>query len=415
MPFRTLALWLVGLLVGSVVLCGCGGTEIRPPRPPADSTDARAAAAARVLDRLRRGLDERDRAAVLALAAPDEASRAAVAALYDNAGALRLRDLGFRYVDEEQGDVDQRALRDYGDRAWSASVTGTWRIAGFDSGRTHLPTRFTFTATAGGARLVSAGGGGERSALWLDGPVAVARGAETLVITADGDPGRYRRLATRAVSAVHEVLRGWRGPLVVEVPTSEDQLERVLGATKGEYSAIAAVTTTVDGSLVPGSPVHVFVNPEVFGKLGSKGSQVVLSHEATHVATGASFATMPTWLLEGFADFVALAHADVPIGTAAGQILARVRDKGAPTHLPTAGDLDPSAQALGATYEEAWTACRYLGQRYGEARMVAFYRAVNEGATTRQAFRRVLGTAQEAFVRAWRRDLVRLAGGEGGF
>ena len=31
-----------------------------------------------------------------------------------------------------------------------------------------------------------------------------------------------------------------------------------------------------------------------------------MSHEATHVATDATFASMPTWLLEGFADFVAL-------------------------------------------------------------------------------------------------------------
>jgi hypothetical protein len=137
---------------------------------------------------------------------------------------------------------------------------------------------------------------------------------------------------------------------------------------------------------------------------------VVLSHEATHVATDASFASMPTWLLEGFADFVALDHAGIPLGTAASQILKRVRDKGAPTHLPTTGDLDPSAQALGATYEEAWTACRYLGQRYGEAKMIAFYRAVDHGASTQQAFLRVLGTTQPAFVRAWSRDLARLAG-----
>ena len=44
-----------------------------------------------------------------------------------------------------------------------------------------------------------------------------------------------------------------------------------------------------------------------------------MSHESTHVATDAPFATMPTWLLEGFADFVALDHAGVPVEKAAGK------------------------------------------------------------------------------------------------
>ena len=410
-PFRTARLLLAALLL---VLAGCGGTEINPPQAPEDSTDARAAGAATALKRLAAGLADRDRSAVTALAAPDQESRAALTALYANAGALRLRDLGFRYVDDEAGGVDERAARRYGDRAWAAAVTGTWRVDGFDSGRTQLPTRFTFAQTGKGVRIVSAGGGGDRGALWLDGPVKVARGGDSLVVTAGADPARFARLAAQAVTDVRKVLRSWQGSLVVEVPSSEAQLERVLGADKGEYSAIAAVTTTVDGSLAAGTPVHVFVNPMVFDGLGARGSQVVLSHEATHVATDASFATMPTWLLEGFADFVALDHAHIPLRTAAGQILRQVRDKGAPAGLPTAQDLDPSAQALGATYEEAWTACRYLGQRYGEATMVAFYRAVDGGLSTRAAFQRVVGTTQQAFVHDWSRDLVRLAGGQGG-
>ncbi len=402
------------LVVVLLALAGCGGTEIRPPQAPDDSTDTRAQGAVTVLKRLADGLRDRDRPAVLELAAPDRGSRDAVAALYANAEALRLRDVGFRYVDEEPGGSADGGAGGYGDKAWSAAVTGTWRIDGFDDGQTHLPTRFTFAQTGDGVRIVSAGGGGDRSALWLDGPVEVARSNDSLVVTSGSDPARFERLAARAVSDVRKVLRSWRGSLVVEVPSSEAQLERVLGAGKGEYTAIAAVTTTVDGTLVPGSPVHVFVNPKVFDELGAKGSQVVLSHEATHVATDASFASMPTWLLEGFADYVALDHAGIPVRTAAGQVLRRVREKGAPDGLPSAQDLDPSAKALGATYEAAWTACRYLGLRYGEARMVAFYRAVDDGSSTSEAFRRVVGTSQRAFVRDWRRDLVRLAGGQGG-
>ena len=408
--------WATGFLcLVLLVLAGCGGTEIKPPKPPVDNTDSRAAAAATLLQELRHDLLDRDRRGALALAAPDRQSRAAVAAIYANARSLKLTDIGFRYVSEEEGDLDQQVTQTYGDRAWAADVTASWRIPGYDPGATHLGTRFTFVATDHGVRLASAGGGGDRGALWLDGPLHIARSTDTMVLVAAGSSDRYERMARQAVVDVRKVLRAWRGKLVIEVPGSESQLESVLGATAGEYSAIAAVTTSVDGTLAPGAPVHVFVNPKVFGGLGPRGSQVVLSHEATHVATGATFTSMPTWLLEGFADFVALAHSDVPVRTAASQILLRVRDKGAPNHLPTPAELDPSAKSLGATYEEAWTVCRYLGKTYGERKMVAFYDAVDHGASTGQAFRRVLGTSQSAFVRGWRANLVSLAGGQGGF
>ena len=51
--------------------------------------------------------------------------------------------------------------------------------------------------------------------------------------------------------------------------------------------APAAVKRAKTGSQAPGSPVHVFVNPDVFDHLRATGAEVVMSHEATHVATGA--------------------------------------------------------------------------------------------------------------------------------
>ena len=56
---------------------------------------------------------------------------------------------------------------------------------------------------------------------------------------------------------------------------------------------------------------------------------------------------MPTWMLEGFADYVALAHAGVPLDKAAGQELARMKQQGIPDHLPTTQELSPSATGLG--------------------------------------------------------------------
>ena len=157
--------------------------------------------------------------------------------------------------------------------------------------------------------------------------------------------------------------------------------------------------------------MRVFVNPTVFGRLKERGAQVVMSHEATHVATGATFTSMPTWLLEGFADFVALDDAGVPV---------EPRRRADPRPDPQGGTAARAARpartstrranGLGATYEEAWLACRFLAQEYGADRLVRFYRTVSAGASTQEAFRSELGTTQRMFVAQWRADLARLAG-----
>ncbi|MGN6161009.1 MAG: hypothetical protein ACTHOG_04820, partial [Marmoricola sp.] len=60
------------------------------------------------------------------------------------------------------------------------------------------------------------------------------------------------------------------------------------------------------------------------------------------------------------------------------------------------------------TYEEAWLAWRYLGLTYGEAKAVAFYRAVMRGQKVGSAFVSVLGTTEGAFVQGWRANLRQL-------
>jgi hypothetical protein len=221
---------------------------------------------------------------------------------------------------------------------------------------------------------------------------------------------RYAALAAQAVVDVRKVLPRWHGRLVVEVPAGPEQLSRALDAAPDTYRGIAAVTTTADGSAAPGAPTHIFVNRPVFDPLGPRGSQIVMSHEATHVATGAATSTMPTWLLEGFADFVALDHVDLPVSVTASQILASVRKHGPPTSLPGADDFDARNKALGASYEAAWLACRLLAQQHGERHLIAFYRASDRAGSTAAAFRDVLGTDQATFTRDWRTYLRRLAG-----
>jgi len=380
--------------------------------PGDEGADSRADDAGVLLDRLVSALRDGSRADLLALAAPgDEAAASELSDLRHNVRALGVTDLSMRYVDEDDGRLSTGQQRRFGDRAWVADVQLTWRVGGFHVPDSRLEVPVTLLETRRGAAFLSTRADvGGATPLWMLQRVDVRRTERALVALAgNGSPQRFSGLADQAVVDVRKVLPGWRGRLVVEVPGDEQQLGRVLGSQAGSYGGIAAVTTTVDGSVSPDAPVHIFVNPRVFDPLGARGSQIVMSHEATHVATGAAVSSMPTWLLEGFADFVALDHVDLPVSVTASQILARVRKTGPPAHLPGKTEFDPQNQALGASYESAWLACRLLGERYGEGRLIAFYRAADRDGSTTAAFRD-LGTSEPAFTRAWKGYLRSLAG-----
>ena len=413
-----LSLLVAGVVAGGIFLAGRGPeTAVVPPTVSSAGAAAgdgtRADDAAALLSRLTDALRDGSRADVLALAAPGvpEAARE-LTTLRANVRALGLTDLSLRYVDEDDASPTTGPARTLGDRAWVGDVQLEWRVGGFDTDDSSREVALTFVETGSGAAFVTARqDSGSAAPLWLLDRLETRGTPRSLVVTTDGTPtARFSRLADRAVADVRKVLPHWRGRLVVEVPADEQQLGRVLGAEPDEYGGIAAVTTTVDGSVSPTAPVHIFVNPAVFGPLGPRGAQIVMSHEATHVATGAAVSSMPTWLLEGFADYVALDHVDLPVSVTASQILARVRADGPPARLPGQHEFDPRSKVLGASYESAWLACRLIGEKYGEARLIAFYRAADRAGSTDAAFRRLLGTDQPAFTRAWRGYLRQLAG-----
>jgi hypothetical protein len=399
---------LVVMLVLALVAGGCSSDEdVKPPKPSADDSSQRAEAAQHTLDQLVRALQERSPDSAKRLAAPG--ASALLASVAANARSLDVRQLSLRYIDDG-APLTSTQSSEFGSRAWIGTVELQYAFGQVDTTPSRVETVVVFTPDGGGARIASFGDNDDRTPLWLADRLSVVRQGSTLVAVAGDSAGRYPRLAARAVVQVRRTLPGWHGDLVVEVPRTRAELDAALRAEPDEYDDIAAVTTTEDGSLASGAPVRVFVNPDVYDKLADRGAQVVMSHEATHVATGATFVNMPTWLLEGFADYVALNHVGVPVSLAAGQILARIRKHGLPHHLPTSADLNPTANGLGATYEEAWLACRFLGQAFGQARLIAFYYAVSGGTTEKRAFRQVLGTTEGAFVVRWRADLAHLAG-----
>ncbi|WGL53802.1 hypothetical protein P5P86_08225 [Nocardioides sp. BP30] len=343
-------------------------------------------------------------------ARPDQVQGTAARTAVANAVALRVQDFTARYVAQD-GAVAR-------DGSWSADVAITWRFGGVDASTASTDVSATFAPAGddGGGRVEVTGfGAGEgRLPLWLAGPVQVRRTEDATVVLAGSGvaaqrrAARYGTLADRAVAAVRKVLPWPHPDLVLEVPSDEAGLERMMGAASGTYHGVAAVTASVDGSA--SGPVHVLVNPQVIGGLNTQGAQIVLSHEATHAATDvATNQTLPPWLLEGFADYVALRDVTLPLSTTARQIIAEVRTDGAPAHLPGSAEFNDQSESFGAEYEAAWLACRLLARLGGEQALVHLYDDVRGGAGLDATMRRQFGFGLTDFTTQWRRELQGLA------
>jgi hypothetical protein len=197
---------------------------------------------------------------------------------------------------------------------------------------------------------------------------------------------------------------------VVEVPETSAGVDAVVGAEPGTYAGIAAVTASADGTVGPNAPMRVVVNPDVTGRLRKLGAQVVMSHELVHVATDASGGVVTPWLLEGFADYVALRDVALPPQTIASRAIELVEREGLPKALPSAEELGTTVDDLDARYEIAWLACQVLADTAGERALVAMYDAVDSGVPLGRALRVHADMTEAELVEAWRARLAELAG-----
>lgn len=387
----------LALVVGATLWWALREDPYVAPPPDAGSASAGPVEAAAVLQELAGAIEARDAAGAARLAAVDDDRVAArLAALVDNAEEISLDHVTLRYVDELAG-VGR------GDE-WSASVTASWRILGVDEPVTSVDVRFDFAVDDDRVVVAGVGGEGGRTPVWMSGPLEVHRSAEVLVLAA-ADLGRYARLARRAVVVVRRVLPGWDGPLVVEVPRRAADVDAALGVARRTFQGVAGVTAAADGDDRGGGPVHVFLNPAQMESLRPLGQQVVVSHEATHVAVDAPGSGVPVWLLEGFADYVALRDVELPLSTTASQVLGQVRRRGLPRALPDEADFDQESRYFGAAYEASWLACRLLAEERGEQVLTRLYSRARGGQDFPRLFRRTTGRSLQAFTTDWRRLL----------
>ncbi|MFF9505721.1 hypothetical protein ACF1BU_08125 [Streptomyces sp. NPDC014724] len=402
---RTAGALLAGLLLASACAAPDDGSA-----PDSTARGVRA-----VLDRRAAAVLHHDPDAYLSAVDPRATGlRTAQRRELDNLADVPLTSWTYRLTD----------VREQGADRVTADVRLRYRIAGYDAAPVSADRVLDLRRDRADGRWYIAGdraaadGGG---LLWQQGDVQVVHGRHSLVLgvgRAQEELRRIARTADRAVPAVSTAWpRQWAGRVLVLVPHTVEDMAGLLGTPAANYRGIAAVTTGRTGGPGRAPADRVIVNPQAYDMLGTLGQRIVLTHEITHVATRTSTsAATPTWLSEGFADWVAYRTERRTAVQAAPELAAAVRRGDLPAELPTDEDFGFAGDSarLAKAYEGGWLACELIADHWGEKELLAFYRAVGghsgrDGAVE-QAMQEVLATTPQDFTARWRESLRSLLG-----
>lgn len=395
-----------------------------PARPVASSVVPRDLAVGTLLQRRATALLERDRAAWLATVDPKAATfRQRQAAVFDAMVDVPFASWSYRVVSAGPGVSTARALAGHRTEAWLPVTQLRYAISGFDDEPTVENHYLTYVRRGeqwyvgadddlGSQELRTSRG------LWDGGPVEVLGDGSVLVLTHPSSTGLARQILRDTQAAIPVVTdtwgRDWSRKVVVLVPSSQDELESIVGQDT-DLSQVAAVATAqltgVKGSLVAVGD-RIAINPDTFPVLSAAGRRVVLQHEVTHVATRrATGRAAPAWLVEGYADHVGYRGSGIARQAAAGELRADVLADKLPSRLPADRDFDGSSKALAQAYEMSWLAVELIADRAGEDGLRSFYRQVGAapGADSAKvvdaALRDVLDTTLAELTRDWQRYL----------
>lgn len=395
----------------------------------ADPEQVRLAALEQMLHERERAVLAKDADAWSATVDPTQAAfRSAQRAQFANLERLPLSRWTYTVVGSGPS-LSQARQTELGPDAWVAQVDLGYRFGSADRTDVHSTQYLTMVDRDGTWLVAGDRDGHSATEIWDLGPLTVFTGHSSVVIGL-GSRSSLSGYASQADAAVTRVSAiwgtAWPRRVVVLVPRTQAQMARLLDRSSDTLDQIAAVTTgeltAAEGSPAGGAD-QIIVNPAGFAKLGALGRRVVITHEATHVAVRASTPRqVAIWLSEGFADYVGYSGLGLPRTEVASDVLGLVRRGTGPKALPDNEAFDPTHSTIGPAYSASWLACSLIADRYGQAKLIALYRAAS-GATkargvtaemsaeeaTTQAFPAVLGVSQAAFTKTWLRYLTTLS------
>jgi hypothetical protein len=341
------------------------------------------------------------------------------------ANLMKLPLASWRYRLEGETDAkgaEAAASRRFGTDAVIVRLSLAYAFRGIDRIPTTHDLWWTFVRHDGRVVLaaddsLAQAGGQSWQGPWDFGPLLVRPGTHSLVI---GHPDSasaldgIRATVDAAVPVVTSVWgAGWSQDVAVIVPSSEAELQAQAGESMDATLTVAAVAISDGQDPVSGQVYgqRLIVNPAALRQLSDLGQRIVIQHEITHIAAApATSAASPTWLVEGFADYVGNLHSGQSVTTTAAELTADVRHGRVPHTLPATDAFSTEGQSAQA-YEGAWLACRLIAQRAGQGGLVRFYRLVgaspsSSDAAVAGALRRVLHESTRAFTAQWRHYLT---------
>jgi hypothetical protein len=407
-PSRLFAALLVAVLAMLVAGCNRASTT-----SPASQLAERRVAAQAALDALGSAVKQQDRAAFEERVITDDPEFGPRADwLFSNLTQPGWQTFNWqaRALSRELSAARQAVLPG----AWAQQVEVEWQLEGDDDTAQH-EIWLTFIERDGEASLAGVTDGPVRlpaQPLWFLERVQVARSGSATVLGATS-PTVWLSRGRNAAAAVKQrvgaaAAPNWGGAVVLVVPSTPEAFGKVLGASPDTYDQLAAVAWA-DGPDAASAAVRIIVNPARVASLTTDQLAVLVTHEATHVATHSVSSAAPMWLAEGFADYVA--YSTVPSAQAAAEaiVVADVRANGLPTRLPSADRFTPRSADLNLAYAQSWLACRYLVDRTSPAVLGQVYETVDSGRSFDTALRLHAGRTEGQFVDGWGRYLKDLA------
>ncbi len=378
------------LLISSAALTGCShghDQSLLGPRPTIGSVSA--AQAQQLLNRRARAIREHRLGLFLSTLDPTDPELLARQRRYfANMEQLPLQTL--RYTVLKSGWPSELASPSWGSAASVPQVRVSLQLRGYDSVPVQRVTGFAFATKNGKPLILSelTGSGaqfpGSSPAPWDLVRIHVRSSGGTLQLYDDGtwnEAGEISSVLRRGIADVKSGLPfAWSGRVVVYVFSSRTVLNSFEGVPGGNIHHLGAMTfpmyavlgqPTVAGTRFTLLPSSV--------RAGQPFLDRITRHELTHVAVGPRDDGVPTWLVEGIAEY--MGARDLPRGQRRIATVAVARARAGVVDMPASATFNGPDQAW--NYALSWMACDYIVATQGAAKMWELMAALhNNGAGT---------------------------------
>lgn len=394
------------------------------PAPPADEAAAtRTGAVTDLLARRAKALTDHDEQAFLATLDPkaDEAFVSTQRRLFDNLTGVPFDEWDYRLRPDETLDVTRvpdRVTATPADELWAPAVDLRYALRGGDVIPTERPMGYLFARHGDDWYLRSdtaLDDQGRRTwrGPWDFAPCVVTTTEHGIVLSHPGNQPMVDRLVREldpSVRAVSELWpTRWSQRVTLMLPDSAGEMRALVGPDFPVESVVAvAVADRVNNRTRTVAGQRVVLSPNGVRGLSIASLRIVLRHEITHVAARADTVDgSPTWLLEGFADYVGYRDSGVTLAEGAPDLAKQVRQDGPPAALPEDRAFRTGGTDLDLAYQQSWSLARYVAETYDEKALIAMYRKLAAAGAasateTDRMLRDVLGVDRAALVMGWR-------------